>query len=520
MAVLAIFNPGFVGSVASELEALSGFLSGEDVIVVGRSDCADVMPHRFEYIECDLMDVDAIDHLVFSSVILVGYSRQDTLPAKLFSLLIAKNIDSIRVFVDGVLARYRPFQMRKSRVLLVFPGAILPLGMGSHQRAFNLLVALAYSGYYADVIVTGGDVSKAARLLEGICPNVYIYKNNKRKLPRFLALRRGVERKLREFSGMSNVVPELYVDRLSNKATYSLQKTLARVLEASPHYKAVIVSYAWMARCSKLVSAATKRRLKWICDTHDVQYIRNASASNAEKRFLALAGLDKRAELRTLSGFDSMLAISKSDADELKKEFGRKVLQVGSSFEYAYADVRKRDEKKPLNFGFIGGRMDANVKALEYILDCWWPIVRSYSPASKLYLAGTVTKVDSIVERIAFEETIEDLGFVDSLSDFYKKFDVSLNPVLVQGGLNFKSVEAVFAGKLLITNGMGIKCLGEADIADVVDEGSMLDPVLRKYELDPVMFRNILIARQRMARAYFGDESAYSALLEYLNEVC
>lgn len=516
MSVLILVKPGHSGELTRGFVDICEILSGKDFQVV-TNEVVEPPSERFTInVVNEAEYIRTIRDLKFDQVVLVGYSRFEKIPKEFLLSVMVKDIDAIRVFINGVLARYHPFKGKCSETILVFPGPVLPLNMGSHQRAFNMLCALAYSGCYVDVIITGNKLSRSARLLQTVCPNVYTYKNNKRKMPKYLRFRRYLEKIWREKQGVRGSVPETFCDRLSNKATFSLQKTLSRLVVENKTYKNLIVSYAWMAKCTQIIPKERLADLKLICDTHDVQYIRNKSADKYQLRFMPFSSFDKWVEKETLRKFDKILAISDSDCSELSKEFGGDVLKAGSAFEYM-APVQA-DFKSGFNFGFIGGGMQANVIALEYILDKWWPLVRNYSPSSKLYIAGTVGKADEIIERTAFDESVVTLGFVDDVLDFYKRIHISLNPVLVQGGLNFKSVEAVMAGKLLITNELGAECLGASNIATVCSGGNALINELQIIEADGASLSQLLVERRERALSCFGDAGAYDDLRGYLSE--
>lgn len=464
--------------------------------------------------------VSVIDGLTFRYVVLVGFEESERLPLSILYACLEKEIESIKLFKDEQLHTFMPFSAEKSNTILVFPGPILPLNMGAHQRVFNLIASLNYSGCFVDIIITGGNkayVKRCAGLLKVIAPNVFTYTNNKKKLSKLLTLRRDVENFYRRSKGIKGPAPELFADRLWNKATYSLQKTLKQlVLERK--YRNVIVSYAWMSNAGALFSQEESKAVNWYCDTHDVQYVRNSSMNKNSKRFLALSRWDKKIEQKTLSKYKKIFAISDSDFENLESDFGEKVIKVTSAFDYAYKENIKKNERHALNFGFIGGKMDANVQAVKFILRKWWPRIKQHSPSSKLYLAGSLCNVDDIITLCEFDNSIVMLGFVNKLSDFYDKIDIALNPVLVQGGLNFKSVEAVVSGKLLITNELGSKCLGKSNICSIVNSPDQLIKELLSFEIDKVGFYEVLKKRKLAAREYFGDEEAYSAIRRLLNE--
>ena len=523
MQTLILSKYGGESELRAALQKVSQHYFGEDFLLLSpvRAD-----EERIESIQVGLEEETEIKEVIkgrsLKRLVLLGFARQETISLTLLVDMISCGIEAIDGLYEDEISRYAPFKEEQASTLLIFPGAMLPLNMGSHQRSFLLLAALNYSGYPTDVIITGGDprsVSRSRRLLLAIAPNVYVYKNNKRKLPDYLWLRREAERIYRKRRLDRNDVPELFADRYANKATESLKKTMV-TLQQEKQYKNIIVSYAWMSRSLDYLPKDALVDVKLICDTHDVQYMRNASSNKEDKRFLAFAGADKWLEKRVLSRYHYILAISKSDAEELKKTkpLARKVLLVTNAFDYALKKPRKISHKTVLNFGFIGGGMEANVKALEYILRHWWPLMSAYSPESKLYIAGSICKKESIVEATFFDESVVKLGFVDNLSSFYDRIDIALNTVLVQGGLNFKSVEAVLAGKLLITNSLGARCLGEGEIASIADSPEEFLDILKELELmDVSEAESLLKNRQAKAMEEFGERMAYHSLKQVLS---
>jgi hypothetical protein len=218
------------------------------------------------------------------------------------------------------------------------------------------------------------------------------------------------------------------------------------------------------------------------------------------------AAAEKRLEIKRLESVDAVLAISVSDAVLLKSELKKaKVITAPAGFDYALERVKKRPQGRPIHFGFIGGGMDANVKALEYIIRNWWPIIKNHSPDSILYIAGSVAKSPKILSLMFFEDNIQSMGFVKDLKDFYNVIEVSLNPVLVQGGLNFKSVEAVFSGRHLVTNPLGVECLGKDFKCTVVHEPNDLIGFMNSIEFDLEYDQKLRVDAQKQAQKMFSN---------------
>ncbi len=411
---------------------------------------------------------------------------------------------------DGI-ARDRPERSQPigaPDLLFIFPGPILPLSLGSHQRAFNMLRNLHACGHSIDVLIPLSDGHETvAAALACFATNIHAYRASRRPYPRWKRLARGADKWWRRLRGLSPTLPDLYSERSFVKPVNSAAK-LARTLHEQHRYKSIVVSYAWMMRVVRHLTPM-RSDFKLICDTHDVQFTRNLSQSGRWGRLFTSTAHERRMELRDLEAADVVIAISSSDQKLLSQHLTRaRVIQVNPGFDYAAATLKQRVRNAPVNFGFIGGRMDANVLALTHILTQWWPTIRRYSPESRLFVAGTVAHHDDIARLTFFDESIIALGFVDDLGAYYRQFDVALNPVIVTGGLNFKSVEAVLYGKHLVTNAAGSACLGEGFPCHVIESADQIVPVIAGIERDESEDLSRRSMAQKAAASRFGNEQA------------
>lgn len=402
------------------------------------------------------------------------------------------------------------------RVLFVFPGTIVPLNLGSHQRAFNLLYNLSEAGYSVDVLIPKPKSLKNMERIEQslglVSTQVYFYDNDYKKFPKPYRMFRKLEENWRVSQGKEKRLPDLFFERDYKRPTESCKKWV-NSLYLENEYSSVIVSYAWMMPCIQYVKHI--KSLKIICDTHDVQYIRSSDFLSKKERLAYFFKIEKEIEAKRLREADLVLAISVSDQKLLNNLLGNKVKVITTSagFNYALRRAKKRPKDRPIMFGFIGGAMTANIMSVEHILNNWWPTIRNLSPDSKFLIAGSIGKNPKIVERSLLDESIEILGFVDNLDDFYHSIEVSLNPVVVQGGLNFKSVEAVFQGKHLLTNALGAQCLGESFKCNIIESERDIEEFFNKFEFDLDLDHNFRLEAQRIAKELFSNETV---MLDFL----
>lgn len=395
------------------------------------------------------------------------------------------------------------------KVLFVFPGHIVPLNLGSHQRAFNLLSNLSKAGYSVDVLIpkpkSRNIEERVEQSLGVISTNVYFYDNDYKRFPKPYRLFRKLEENWRVFQGKEKKLPDLFFERDYKRPTESCKRWV-NSLYLKNKYSSMIVSYAWMMPCVQYVRHV--KDLKVICDTHDVQHIRSSDFLNKNERLAYFFKLEKEIEAKRLREADLVLAISESDQRLLESFLGSKpkVITTSAGFNYALRKVKKRPKDRPIMFGFIGGSMAANVLSVEYILDNWWPTIRRLSPDSKFLIAGSIGRNSRVLERSILDDSIEVLGFVDNLDDFYHVIEVSLNPVIVQGGLNFKSVEAVFQGKHLLTNPLGAQCLGKSFKCNIIENERDIEKFLNTFEFDLELDYKFRVEAQNVAKKLFSNE--------------
>ena len=284
------------------------------------------------------------------------------------------------------------------------------------------------------------------------------------------------------------------------------------------YYRTVVINYAWMANIRKLLTPVERAGVTWICDTHDVQFVRNATDNRRERRFFRSEEREKERELEVLRSFDKVLAISEPDNQALVAELGpEKVTFIPTGFDYSLGEPRQPDPEKPV-FGFIGRKMRANEKSFLEILNEWWPAIQRRWPDSTLRVAGTICESGAF-DAASLPKGVFLDGLVPDLSAWYRSFDITLNPVLVQGGINFKSVEGLMAGKLLVTNPLGVGCLGDPSLATIAGTGQEVVESVEKAMADLRVYHEERIEIREKAREIFGDRQAIRPLCDYLRQV-
>lgn len=415
-----------------------------------------------------------------------GLEDDPGLPPSLLLRLADANIVESSVFdVDGRTADYRRAASGDKRALFLFPGTIFPQNLGSHRRAVGLMIALLSENIDLTIAYTGSSFRARVAVLPALRlfgTEAVSWSNRRSRTAKAqIQIRRGLyslARKILWTKGKA--APETFIERCRLRDNPSLRKLLIREL---PKADLALIGYAWMLPAVHSLKQKLRAKAKIVCDTHDVQHLRSQPARRALDSLFFSDKRNKDYEVDLLQRCHRVLAISHRDAEAYMADLpASKVITATSGFSYVDLSPKKRLVTSAPVFGFIGVKMDANFLAIEHILKEWWPVLRRLFPSSKLLIAGSICS-DNRLDRILFlDNTVERLGFVDSLVGFYRSIDILLSPALMAGGLNFKSGEAINAGVALVTNPLGAAALAPLQLEYVVDQLEDLLSFAEKYE--------------------------------------
>ena len=414
------------------------------------------------------------------------------LPARLAGLLVSLRLESVQLIdrrsgENAAIAPYaRPPVAGAKRALFVYPGNFSPPANGAHQRALSTLLDLVEDGFEVDLVVKRASARQFARAGQ-------TFRLLVREAVSYEVVDRPAARGERE-------LPATFNERLAGDVDAGARALVAS-MAAKTRYDLVVVSFPWMV---SILDQADLKAAKIVCDTHDVIF-------NRRREFLGATGpLPGDAEMREaerelLTKCDVALAISRSDADLLEDELG---LANVVTHPMAYHEVDPPAEWRagggPLRFGFLGSDMEANRRALDHVLRHWWPLVERFSPESRLFVAGAVTRAPSLWPFMALRRSVVALGPVPDLSEFFGSIDVLLAPSMVQAGVNIKHVEALLRRRAVITDSLGAQSLKPLDLPTVASSKlEFLDIVKRIDRNEPAM-TEALDALFREAAAYHG----------------
>lgn len=333
------------------------------------------------------------------------------------------------------------------KTLIVFPGEIFPLNMGSRRRVFNLIQHLIQNNVCIDLLIISAEpIDKTFQQDYNQFTNQTFFIESKSK--RTCWKKRFVKKiaKYLKVIGFSPNQQESFSERVFRKENDETKKVFQELIDRN-NYSHVIISYAWMMW---VVDDCTRPDLNIICDTYDVQYQRNKTIFSSSRLNVFDFQHEKFLELSYLKKADYILAISQNDYNELVQYIEpKKMILCSIDFEYIMNlhFTQPRKEKNALIFGFIGTNMISNTLSLKVVLEEWWPEISRVLPHAKLYIAGSISNA---LEDI--DSNIIILGKVKDLHTFYEKIDCLLFPNYVFGGINLKVYESIFLNKVILSN--------------------------------------------------------------------
>ena len=199
-----------------------------------------------------------------------------------------------------------------------------------------------------------------------------------------------------------------------------------------------------------------------------------ANESNPIKRWYLqlLADRLKSFEKLHLNQYDALVPVTVDDGD-LFQSMGCKV-PVFPSPAGIDTDLWKPSEQEDPNTVYHIGSLEwlPNLEAIEWFINDVWPLVQAKCPNVKFAVAGKGMPDEY---RSMEVPGIEMLGQVDSATDFVADKSITVVPLKSGSGIRLKILEAMSAGKLVISTtigAQGITCTDGKDIliADTPEE--------------------------------------------------
>lgn len=272
--------------------------------------------------------------------------------------------------------------------------------------------------------------------------------------------------------------------------------------------RAVIAVYIWQAPCLDVVPDHVVK----VIDTHDLMYVRRAlyEAENLDPWCICT----REEEVSLLEKADIILAIQENE----RRAFAALVPdRTVVCLSHAPAIVQANRSRRVAGDRviFVGGASPANIAGLTAFAEMGWPRIREAVVGAEFAVYGRASK------HVARDlPGVTAIGYVRDLRAAYSSAAVVVNPVQLGTGINIKTVEALCAGKALVTSPFGAEGLTPApDEAYLVRRGMLefSDAVIRL--LRDREYRSRLETRAiEFANKTFGRQAVFAEFLGVLEE--
>jgi hypothetical protein len=212
-------------------------------------------------------------------------------------------------------------------------------------------------------------------------------------------------------------------------------------------YDRIVCYYPWAHRLLRLEELGTKV----VVDLGDVMADRHLRTG--ARRWISLDACDERAVLESGS---HCYAISSDDASEFARLYHRD-LQVLPFVPMDVAPLMSiLQVGRPRSVGFIGAPSFLNEEILLLLANPAFLDILSAANVALVVAGGICATARPEIIQALRDGGAEVRGRVHEINDFYRDIGVVINPVGPSTGVKIKSVEALLAGRALITTQWGV----------------------------------------------------------------
>lgn len=165
-------------------------------------------------------------------------------------------------------------------------------------------------------------------------------------------------------------------------------------------------------------------------------------------------------ELKLCRRFDAVLTRSESDRDALRAELPSARVEIFQPWTHVarFADISP-EEKEKGNILFVGAMdRDENCEAVLHFYRLAFPHIRAAMPQVKLWVVGAAPQ--KRILALAGDPAVFVTGYVPDLRPYYARAEVCIAPMLLGGGVMNKVIDAMGAGRPVVSTEAGNEGVG------------------------------------------------------------
>ena len=265
-----------------------------------------------------------------------------------------------------------------------------------------------------------------------------------------------VNNDVKAISTIANYLFSRRPNHLARFSNHTFDKKLRDILGS---FKPDVVQMESVFLASYLDTIEEHHKCKTILRLHNIEYqiwerLAEEVKNPLKKLYLSnLAKRIKKFEIASWKRFDLLLPITKDDASLVRFLYHQANIAV-APFGIDTANIKRRENERWV--GYHIGAMDwqPNVEAIKWFIMHVWKDVRKISPQFKFYFAGR--NMPAFFDNYQ-PEGVYCAGEVDDANEFIADKKILIVPLRSGGGIRVKIMEAMAAGKLVISTGTGIQ---------------------------------------------------------------
>lgn len=403
--------------------------------------------------------------------------------------------------------------MTRKNILVVYPGHIFPIEMGSQVRMYNLVKGLS-KDHDVDVIAKVPDKTHLSgeypEKIKHICSEYYpILAPNKKNLLKRLYYR--IKRDL--------IKPDYMPDSLFYYSISSLQKKIVEIANSKKYD--IIYCHYWHS-CSFYDRLTFKPYL--VLDTHDINFEKYEFDLRSKKYWRKNRKKSEKyreLELKYTGLNDSIISVSENDYRFFKKKFPDKAhlkIPIGQDLSsYLSYKPNKIAGRKILFYGSMSSKQ--NIKALFRIHDHILTRIKSKIPGIELIVVGANPPEE--IKKLHNGKDIFITGFVKDIKEWIVKAGVMILPIEIAGGFRTRVVEVMALGVPVIGTHNALDCIEMQDGIHgfVTDSDEQMAGHAVKLITKPGLRKRMGEACKTFAAEKYSIEATYGKLSKYFSEI-
>ncbi|MFW9875651.1 MAG: glycosyltransferase family 4 protein [Candidatus Thorarchaeota archaeon] len=403
--------------------------------------------------------------------------------------------------------------MTKKNILIVCPGVISPIRMGSQVRMYNMIKGLS-KDHCVDVIAKVSEkgylTNEYSARIKNICNKYYpILAPNKENI--FKRIYYKIKRVFIE----SGLIPDILF-------YYSIPKLQKKILQIASSKKYDIILCNYWYSCS--FYDKLKYRPYLALDTHDLNFekyeLALKSKRSRQKNQKKLTRY-KELELKYTGENDLVISVSENDYQFFKKAFPEKDhLKIPIGQDLTGYLTYNSDSKYKNTILFYGSMSsEQNIKAFFRLYNHILPTIKSKTPGVELIVLGA--NPPEKIKKLHNGKDVFVTGLVKDIREWISKAGLMILPLEIAGGFRTRVVEVMAMGVPVIGTKNALDCIEIVDGIHgfVTDSNEYMANCAVKLFNDLTLRNQMAEECKRFASERYSIEATYGQLSKFLIEL-